>query len=387
MAAVGPGTGTGGSSYNGPARNFPAVPYGPNDFNQYPNECPNPSGGIDNYNNPVEVRNCDLVGLRDLKLGTDYVRGKLRDYLNSLIDMGVAGFRVDAAKHQWPADMLAIFGGLNNLNTQFGFPAGAKAFVYQEVIDLGGESIKGEEYFDIGTVTEFKYGKFLGEMFRGKNQLKWLVNWGEGWGMYPGTHALVFIDNHDNQRGHGAGGADILTFRTAKLYKMATAFELAHPYGITRIISSYMWEPYEADYIGPPNNNEEIIDVPVNEDMTCGGGWVCEHRWRQIYNMVKFKNVVFGTPVTNWWDNGNNQIAFCRGNKGFIAINNDGMALSGNFQTCLPAGNYCDVISGNVEGGSCTGKVISVGSDGTANINISNTDEDPVIAIHAESKL
>ncbi len=29
------------------------------------------------------------------------------------------------------------------------------------------------------------------------------------------------------------------------------------------------------------------------------------------------------TPVTNWWDNGNHQIAFCRGNKGFIAINNE----------------------------------------------------------------
>jgi alpha-amylase len=25
--------------------------------------------------------------------------------------------------------------------------------------------------------------------------------------------------------------------------------------------------------------------------------------------------------VNNWWDNGQNQIAFCRGNKGFIAFN------------------------------------------------------------------
>ena len=29
-------------------------------------------------------------------------------YFNDLIDIGVAGFRVDAAKHMWPADIQAI---------------------------------------------------------------------------------------------------------------------------------------------------------------------------------------------------------------------------------------------------------------------------------------
>ena len=39
-----------------------------------------------------------------------------------------------------------------------------------------------------------------------------LRNWGEGWGFMPNDKALVFVDNHDNQRGHGAGGAAIVTF-------------------------------------------------------------------------------------------------------------------------------------------------------------------------------
>lgn len=43
--------------------------------------------------------------------------------------------------------------------------------------------------------------------------------------------------------------------------------------------------------------------------------------------MVKFRNVVSGTTLNNWVDNGNNQIAFCRGDKGFIAINNDSSPL------------------------------------------------------------
>ena len=40
-----------------------------------------------------------LSGLRDLKQSKDYVRDKLAEYYNNLIDMGVARFKVDAWKH------------------------------------------------------------------------------------------------------------------------------------------------------------------------------------------------------------------------------------------------------------------------------------------------
>ena len=54
------------------------------------------------------------------------------------------------------------------------------------------------------------------------------------------------------------------------------------------------------------------------------------------------------------------------------------------FQTSLPAGTYCDVISGSKSNGACTGKTVNVGSDGRANIVILNDEEDGVLAIHAE---
>jgi len=54
------------------------------------------------------------------------------------------------------------------------------------------------------------------------------------------------------------------------------------------------------------------------------------------------------------------------------------------FQTCLPAGNYCDVISGSKSNGVCTGKTVNVGSDGTAYIEILSYEEDGVLAIHTE---
>lgn len=34
----------------------------------------------------------------------------------------------------WPTDLSVIYGRLNDLNVEFDFPAGAKPFIYQEVV-------------------------------------------------------------------------------------------------------------------------------------------------------------------------------------------------------------------------------------------------------------
>ena len=56
-------------------------------------------------------------------------------------------------------------------------------------------------------------------------------------------------------------------------------------------------------------------------------------------------------------------------------------------QTGLPQGQYCDVISGSLDQGRCTGKTITVQGDGRAQLSISNSDEDPMVAIHVGAKL
>lgn len=61
--------------------------------------------------------------------------------MNELLTLGVAGFRIDAAKHMWPHDLFEIFSRVNNLSTK-AFPANSRPFIYQEVIDLGGGAIK-----------------------------------------------------------------------------------------------------------------------------------------------------------------------------------------------------------------------------------------------------
>lgn len=67
----------------------------------------------------------------------DYVRETIIEFMNHLVDLGVAGFRVDAAKHMWPEDLSVIYSSLKNLNTKHGFADGSKPFIFQEVIDLG----------------------------------------------------------------------------------------------------------------------------------------------------------------------------------------------------------------------------------------------------------
>jgi len=372
-------TGTGGSTANFGNWHYPGVPYGRNDFNW-------PHCVIQSHDYGCcadRVRNCELSGLKDLNQGTEYVRQMIVNYMNHLISLGVAGFRIDAAKHMWPGDLRVIYDRLHNLNTAHGFPSGARPYIYQEVIDLGGEVISRDEYTSLAAVTEFKFGMELSRAFNRGNQLRWLVNWGPAWGLLASGDSLTFIDNHDNQRGHGAGG-NILTYKQAKQYKGAIAFMLAHPYGWPQLMSSFDFHDTEA---GPPmDSSGNIISPSINSDQSCGNGWICEHRWRQIYSMVAFRNQAGNSAISNWWDNGSNQIAFCRGNAGFVAFNNDYWDLNQTLQTCLPAGTYCDVISGEKSGNNCTGKRVTVGNDGRAHISLGANEFDMVLAIHTGSE-
>ncbi|XP_026320593.1 alpha-amylase 2-like isoform X1 [Hyposmocoma kahamanoa] len=361
---------------------YPAVPYWREHFN-YP-VCS--IADSDWTQNAANIRNCEFIGLKDLNQANEHVRQMIVDFMNKLIDLGVAGFRIDAATFMWPEDLRVIYNRLHNLNTDHGFPPNARPYIYQEVTDYGGNIITRDEYTPIAAVTEFLAGRDLTNCFRGRDQLRWLRTWGPEWGLMAHGDAIIFIDNHDNERTLGGGG-DILNYKEPRPYRGAIAFLLAHPYGEPQIMSSFVFWDSE---VGPPmDSNGNIISPAINSDETCGNGWVCQHRWRQIYHMVGFRNVAGDAGLNDWWDNSSNQIAFCRGNRAFIAINNDMWNLNENLQTCLPAGTYCDVISGNTLGNSCVGKTVTVGNDGRAQIYIGALEYDMALAIHIgpESRL
>jgi alpha-amylase len=354
--ANGAGTGTAGSPYGN--KSYPM--YSPQDFH---NTCV-----INDYNNRFEVQNCELVSLPDLNTASNYVQSTLANFLNDLSAIGVAGFRFDASKHMSVQDIQGVMGKVS------GTP-----LIFQEVIDQGGEAISASEYKGVGLVTEFKYSIQLGNTFR-NGSLAWLKNFGEGWGFMPSNSAVVFVDNHDNQRGHGGAGS-VITFQDGRLYDLANVFMLAYPYGYPKVMSSYAFNG---------NTDAGAPNVPVHNGskLECfAGNWQCEHRLGYIAGGVDFRNnAADNWNVTHWWDNGNNQIAFGRGSSGFVAINKENANLSSRLMTAMAPGSYCNVLKGKISANkaSCSGDVIVVNSDKSINANLAAWD---AFAIHKGAKL
>ncbi|MGK7886946.1 MAG: carbohydrate-binding module family 20 domain-containing protein [Crocosphaera sp.] len=365
-----------------------------------------------NWDNDVparEIRDCWVAGggLPDLETEDQkWVRPRIIDFLNSMIDMGVAGFRIDAAKHMNPEDIIYITENLNDLRSDQGwFAAGSRPFIFQEVIFGYGQDSKPSDYDNTVkgsnlNVTEFRYGTVVGEKFRNDNSgtISDFVKYNfpvasGGWGMLDSSFSVVFTDNHDNQRGHGSGywtseddnsiGGIVTHFYDGRIYNLANVFMLAWPYGTPKVMSSYNWPrdvrcgPYGCkdvnDGFGPPSDGNGNT-----KNVACFKDWVCEHRWTSIAGMVGFNNYVQDAwNIAHTWHDDRNQIAFARvtptgDSKGFVVINREGYDLNRSFQTGLPEGKYCDVARGDYTLGSkeCDGPGIDVDSSGFAMVQL-----------------
>lgn len=331
------GTGTGGTSFS--KYDYPGL-YSGADMD----DC---RATISNYQDRANVQNCELVGLPDLDTGEDWVRGRIAAYMNDLLSLGVDGFRVDAAKHMPAADLANIKSRLSNPGVYW----------KQEAIYGAGEAVSPSEYLGNGDVQEFRYARDLKRIF-GSEKLAYLNNFGESWGYMSSGSAGVFVDNHDTER-----GGDTLNYKNGATYTLASVFMLAWPYGSPDVHSGYEWSDKDAGAPGGGQVNACYSD-----------GWKCQHAWREVASMVGLRNAARGTAVTNWWDNGNNAIAFGRGDKAYVALNHEGSSLTRTFQTGLPAGTYCDVQSN-------TGVTVNAAGQFTATL-ASNT----ALALHVNAK-
>lgn len=110
-----------------PMQEFPAVPYGPEDFH-----C---ERALNSWNDPLDLNAGWLTGLVDLNTEKDAVRQRIADYMTDLLGVGFSGFRLDAAKHIQPPDWGVIFAKLK-ANLGGSFPA--DFIVWMEVL-TGGE--------------------------------------------------------------------------------------------------------------------------------------------------------------------------------------------------------------------------------------------------------
>ncbi|MFC4032446.1 carbohydrate-binding module family 20 domain-containing protein [Streptomyces polygonati] len=341
----------GGDSFNVTAKTYAAVPYGPADFHAYPANCPNPDMAINDWNSQQQVQECDLSNLADLNTESDNVRSKIAGYLNKLIADGVDGFRVDSAKHINQADMANIESRLTNTLW------GQRPYVLQEVYTGSTGNLAPAAFEANGSVIGFDYAYAMKAQFQGN--IANLRTFGQSWGLEPSDKDGAMVTNHDTER-----NGSTLNYKNGSQYTLATEFMLAWGYGVPSVYSGFAFNG--SDDSPPAASNGMVTATDCSS-----AAWVCTDRNHGIANMVGWHNAAQGQPVANWWDNGNNAIAFSRGAKAWVAINNSGGAVTQTFSTGLRAGTYCDVIHGDTTAsGSCTGPAVTVNAAGSASVTV-----------------
>lgn len=288
----------------------------------------NGNDNIVNYFDLYELYNCELLDLADLKTESPSVQNKIAQYLNHLVDLGVKGFRIDAAKHMPAGDIHNILQRVKS-----------NPYVLQELI-LNGEPLDVDAYINNGDITVFAYPFALGSAFKNKS-LPSLRPWINS--MVSSEDAIVMVDNHDLQRSEQNYNYLLSYVREPQLFRLAQVFMLTWPYGYPQIFSGYRFSNFDQG----PALDQNLKTLPIlDSNNNCTGAWTCEHRLSEVAPLVMFRNETNNSfYVSNWWSNGSDQIAFGRGKDGFVVINADGDTLTKTFSTSLPAGTYCDLLS------------------------------------------
>lgn len=382
---AGAGTGSNGTAYT--KYNYPGL-YTAEDFH--------PPCALVDYQSAANVQDCELLGLSDLNTGKTSVREKIAGYLLSLARIGVAGFRIDAAKHIQPVELDSILARVNSTLAAEGRPL---PYYFAEVIDNGREAVRVTDYFGLGfrsggaaDITEFKFrgvsDKFSGFGGQRISDLNPVGPPGRrfsaaAWGLIPADKAVVFIENHDTQRSDGIG------YRDGNVYRLANVWMLAQPYGYPSIMSGYGFDRSNQSGrdMGPPSDAAgatRAVACAERLETAAPGQWVCEHRDPWIARMVAFRRAVAGTELEKWWDNGGNAIAFSRGTRGFVAVNRESFPVVASVGTGLAAGTYCELLSGGRKGAACAGIQLVIGADGAVQLSLA---AGSAVAIHLESRL
>jgi alpha-amylase len=359
----GNGTGTNGTVYT--KYNYPGL-YDVGDFHL---PC-----GISDWTSAAQVQDCELIGLSDLNTGTAKVQTAVVAYLADLVDIGVRGFRIDAAKHIQPVQLDSIVTKLNRAVIAGGDPV---PYFFLEVIDMGDAGVKATDYYGLGfhggsgsDLSEFKYrgirDKFMNS---GGQQVADLMTFSEvNWSLMPSNKALVFLENHDTQRSGG------VTWDAWQRQRLAYVFMLAEPYGYPMVMSSYAFDQASGASrdAGPPAGNGTAAGQSCSADIpnTPDGQWVCEHRDPLLGAMIRFRAATAGQARQANATLNANFIAFSRGTTGFVAINNGASVTTGTVTTSLAAGTYCDLLTGGKVGGACAGTTVTIDAGGVASLSI-----------------
>ncbi len=284
----------------------------------------NGNNGLVDFFDRFELHNCDLLGMADLHTGKIGVQRRLADYLNDLLDLGVAGFRIDAAKHISPEDLHGIFRFVQRSH-----------YRVLELILSPGEPVSAEEYRANGDINNFAYAYQLGEAFTsGDIRSLPTLAWGSG---ISSDDAVVFLENHDLER--RPDSEPILSFRkSSPAFRLAMTFLLTWPYGYPQLYSGLDFTDYDA---GSPVRSDGFLEDATKLGV-CQAPFNCMHRLPWVRDLVKFRNftdeVFRVTSLVSGWD----FLSYGRGSLGHVVLNASSQRQHFELKTDLTPGKYCN---------------------------------------------
>jgi alpha-amylase len=242
-----------------PMQEFPAVPSGPMDFH-----CDRP---LNSWSSPVILNAGWLSGLTDLATEREEVRERIATYLTDIISIGMSGFRIDAAKHIRPDDLVAI---LSKVRRNLGGHLPTDFITWLEVL-LGGEA----DLLICNKDSGYNYGYYLTDALRkagfSGDEVPMVKTWNSG---YPKEAArgmdgcnyspegakrqVIQVDDHDQQN-PGSSSRDMQdkgcvlikgcpeqTHRNFEIQLFSSPPESRdnnNDYPIRMVLSSFYWGP------------------------------------------------------------------------------------------------------------------------------------------------
>jgi len=185
---------------------------------------------------------------------------------------------------------------------------------------------------------------------------------------------------------HAQLGDCLMNYKYGKQYHVLNAYMLTSKYGDSlRLMSSYAFFTFRQ---GPPGVgvdtlHDEVVRVythgndgkwvasrcrskPTTSPVTSGWDidqdrpWICEHRWKGMSGMVRFRKLIMQDPKKNQmmykWSDDQGRIAYSMGKVGFVMLSrgwnwysqcgvNDtkDLAADKHLVTSLPKGVYCNL--------------------------------------------
>lgn len=376
------------ATYRPGAAQFSMPEFGFNIDDTHAGMCTTSIGGkSDDWQNPWTLHNCPLETLVDWDTAKPKVRAAARTFLARLLEKGVTGFRVDAAKHIHPDDLAPMLAGLQ---TREGKPP----LVTLEVLHGFPDRALWQKYMQLGRPWDFDYSYVLGEAFNGNgNLIGALQPILTGTLPTPASIAISLIENHDSERSPSniAGSSR----PGARAYKQAVAFNVLWAYGAPAIHSGYWFPSRDA---GPPANATGYVLGPGNAtNNTFRAPWAGQHRWAEIFPLVAARNWMYsggykGLPTIR--ATGPRHIYWSVPGRVFVAINADARTMDATLPTDLPPGRYCNTLYARAVNGTCQllpGVVLNgeaatydVAPDGRTRIAIKPTDKSQVVVLTTE---